>query len=89
VNQLAGLLGLYDRPWQAYALCAQVGPGPFYPEKGENATDAKRICAACPVQPDCLDWALATREPHGIWGGTSERERRKLTTHHDTAKDSA
>lgn len=49
----------------------------FYPGPGENADEAKRICAACPVRRPCLEWALANAE-FGIWGGTSERERRRI-----------
>jgi WhiB family redox-sensing transcriptional regulator len=60
------------------ALCAQTDPEAFFPDKGESTRPAKKVCAACPVRPPCLDWALATREPHGVWGGLSERERRGL-----------
>jgi WhiB family redox-sensing transcriptional regulator len=50
----------------------------FFPERGESTADAKGVCAICPVQASCLDHAMATRERFGIWGGTSERERRRL-----------
>ncbi len=62
--------------WQDDALCAQIGTEMFFPEKGESAFDAKKICAACPVRRQCLEYALAMDEnPAGVWGGTSRRER--------------
>ena len=64
--------------WTTDALCAQVDPALFYPEAGEPNRDAKRICAGCEVRPECLAYALAHRERHGVWGGTTERERRWL-----------
>lgn len=63
--------------WAA-AACAGLDPDLFHPGRGENATPAKTVCRACPVQADCLAWALANHEHHGIWGGRSERERRRL-----------
>ena len=64
--------------WQADALCAQTDPEAFFPEKGGSTRDAKRICASCTVREDCLEFALEHDERFGIWGGLSERERRKL-----------
>ncbi len=64
--------------WQADALCAQVDPEAFFPEKGGSTRDAKRICAACDVRAECLEYALQNDERFGIWGGLSERERRRL-----------
>lgn len=64
--------------WQADALCAQVDPEAFFPEKGGSTRDAKRICGSCDVRAECLEWALENDERFGIWGGMSERERRKL-----------
>jgi len=64
--------------WQADALCAQTDPEAFFPEKGGSTRDAKRICAACEVRAECLEYALANDERFGIWGGLSERERRRL-----------
>ncbi|MFD4740570.1 WhiB family transcriptional regulator [Streptomyces virginiae] len=60
-------------------LCAQTDPAEFFPDKGGSTAVAKRICFTCPVRRDCLDYALTNGEQHGIWGGTSERERRRLT----------
>ncbi|GAB3192622.1 WhiB family transcriptional regulator [Nesterenkonia suensis] len=64
--------------WQVDALCAQTDPEAFFPEKGGSTRDAKKVCAACNVKQECLDYALANDERFGIWGGLSERERRKL-----------
>jgi WhiB family redox-sensing transcriptional regulator len=64
--------------WQADALCAQTDPEAFFPEKGGSTRDAKRVCSECPVSEACLDYALAKDERFGIWGGLSERERRRL-----------
>jgi len=64
--------------WQAEALCAQTDPEAFFPEKGGSTREAKRICEGCEVRSECLDYALANDERFGIWGGLSERERRKL-----------
>jgi len=64
--------------WQADALCAQTDPEAFFPEKGGSTRDAKRICDGCEVRSECLEYALANDERFGIWGGLSERERRKL-----------
>ena len=67
-----------DLSWQERALCAQTDPEAFFPEKGGSTRDAKRICSGCDVRQQCLDYALANDERFGIWGGLSERERRKL-----------
>lgn len=64
--------------WQADALCAQTDPEAFFPEKGGSTREAKRICDGCEVRSECLDYALANDERFGIWGGLSERERRRL-----------
>ncbi len=64
--------------WTTDALCAQVDPALFYPEAGEPNRDAKRICAGCEVRAECLAYALAHRERFGVWGGTTERERRRM-----------
>ncbi|GIG57245.1 MULTISPECIES: WhiB family transcriptional regulator [Longispora] len=74
---VADLLG--DAPeWQEHALCAQTDPEAFFPEKGGSTREAKRICGRCEVKSDCLEYALSKDERFGIWGGLSERERRKL-----------
>jgi WhiB family transcriptional regulator, redox-sensing transcriptional regulator len=67
-----------DTSWHDEGLCGQVGADFFYPEKGESAAPAKRVCAACPVRLRCLEHALNTDELYGIWGGTTEEERRRI-----------
>ncbi len=64
--------------WQERALCAQTDPESFFPEKGGSTREAKRTCMACEVRVQCLDYALANDERFGIWGGLSERERRRV-----------
>jgi WhiB family redox-sensing transcriptional regulator len=66
--------------WQRRAACRRPGVDPdgFYPDKGGTTRPAKRICAGCPVKAECLAYALANDERFGIWGGLSERERRRL-----------
>lgn len=64
--------------WQERALCAQTDPEAFFPEKGGSTREAKKVCTGCEVRAECLEYALANDERFGIWGGLSERERRKL-----------
>ena len=64
--------------WAASALCAQTDPELFFPEKGGSTREAKALCRRCPVRDDCLDYALAHDARFGIWGGTSERDRRRM-----------
>ena len=64
--------------WQERALCAQTDPAAFFPEKGGATREAKKVCVSCEVRAECLEYALENDERFGIWGGLSERERRKL-----------
>jgi WhiB family transcriptional regulator, redox-sensing transcriptional regulator len=64
--------------WQERALCAQTDPEAFFPEKGGSTREAKKVCLSCEVRTECLEYALEHDERFGIWGGMSERERRKL-----------
>ncbi len=64
--------------WQDRALCAQTDPEAFFPEKGGSTREAKRVCRSCEVRTECLEYALQHDERFGIWGGLSERERRRL-----------
>jgi WhiB family redox-sensing transcriptional regulator len=70
--------GLDQQDWQERALCAETDPEAFFPEKGGSTREAKRICAGCEVRAECLEYALTFDERFGIWGGLSERERRRL-----------
>jgi WhiB family redox-sensing transcriptional regulator len=64
--------------WQDRALCAQTDPEAFFPEKGGSTREAKKVCRSCEVRDECLEYALDHDERFGIWGGLSERERRRL-----------
>lgn len=64
--------------WMGDALCAQTDPEAFFPEKGGSTRSAKRICGLCTVREECLEYAIANEERFGIWGGLSERERRRI-----------
>jgi WhiB family redox-sensing transcriptional regulator len=66
--------------WRDDARCAQIGTDLFYPEKAEAtiAQTARRICGMCPVRDACLDEAMTTHEPHGVWGGLTAHERAQL-----------
>lgn len=78
---LGTFLGAEDEgelAWQTEALCAQTDPEAFFPEKGGSTRDAKKVCSSCTVRADCLEYALKNDERFGIWGGMSERERRRL-----------
>ncbi len=67
-----------EEQWQERALCAQTDPEAFFPEKGGSTREAKKVCLTCEVRDDCREAALFNDERFGIWGGLSERERRKL-----------
>jgi WhiB family transcriptional regulator, redox-sensing transcriptional regulator len=67
-----------DANWMAKGLCATVPPSTFFPSDGAGVEVARRICAGCPVKEPCLEYALAQRIDHGVWGGASERERRRI-----------
>lgn len=69
---------MQDLSWQADANCVGVDPDIFFPERGASTKEAKSICTACKVRENCLEYALDNGEKFGIWGGTSERERRRL-----------
>ncbi len=85
VDPTGTTVGVFGEPedaqeadWQERALCAQTDPEAFFPEKGGSTREAKRICSGCEVRAECLEYALAHDERFGIWGGLSERERRRL-----------
>ena len=69
---------LDDRPWAAYASCRTADPDLFFPSDGVDAEPALRICRGCAVRQDCLAWAIDYRIRYGVWGGTTERDRRRL-----------
>lgn len=67
-----------DTPWMYDGRCRDHAPEVFFPSDGVGVTTAQQICAGCPVREPCLEYALANRIDHGVWGGTSERERRRI-----------
>lgn len=64
--------------WRQSALCGQTDPEEFFPVKGGDVSLACRICQACGVRLECLEFALTHNETTGVWGGLTDRERRKL-----------
>lgn len=64
--------------WRNRSACRGVDPDIFFPVSDEEAVQAKAICSECPVREACLEYALATRERDGVWGGATERERRRM-----------
>lgn len=72
--------------WQQHGRCRTHDTDVFFPpahleqrpEREAREGRAKAICAGCPVRVECLQWALATREPYGVWGGRSESERKQM-----------
>ncbi len=67
-----------ERSWQRQANCMGVDPDLFFPERGASTREAKEVCRGCVVREECLEYALANGEKFGIWGGLSERERRRI-----------
>jgi WhiB family redox-sensing transcriptional regulator len=67
-----------ETEWMAYGNCAHRPPSLFFPSDGVGVEVARRICADCPVKEPCLEYALVNRIVHGVWGGCSERERRRI-----------
>lgn len=67
-----------NQSWRQHGACRGVDPDIFYPVSDEEAEPAKAICATCSVREPCLEYALANRERDGVWGGATERERRRM-----------
>ena len=67
-----------DTEWMAQGKCKDIPPGRFFPSDGVGVDVARRICADCPAKSPCLEYALFHRIDHGVWGGASERERRRI-----------
>ena len=78
-----------DRSWQEYANCLGVDPDLFFPERGASTREAKEVCRGCVVREDCLEYALHNSEKFGIWGGMSERERRRIRRQRALARQAA
>ncbi len=64
--------------WRQDAACRDLDPNIFFPANDEAAGAAKAVCATCPVREDCLEYAVATRQDDGVWGGLDETERKRV-----------
>lgn len=83
-----------DEDWRSQSACLTADPELFFPLSSvgpslEQLSEAKMICGKCPVREECLEFALSTHQVHGVWGGTSEDERRKLVTAHSRGRKPA
>lgn len=67
-----------ERPWVVFGACREADPDLFFPTTREETEQALAVCASCPVRPECLEYALEAGERFGIWGGLTEKRRRKL-----------
>ena len=77
-RELIDALTIGPLSWKDYANCLGGNEDLFFPDRGASTRVAKQICAACQVRVDCLEYAVTRGEKFGIWGGLSERERRKI-----------
>ena len=80
INSFINRVGVesQDRAWRNKANCLGVDPDLFFPERGVSTREAKAVCQGCVVRKECLEYALVNGEKFGIWGGMSERERRRI-----------
>lgn len=74
------------RNWMEDALCAQTDPDIFYPEKGGSTAPATSICKNCSVRAQCLEYAVSNDIRHGIWGGTSDNDRKRMARERKAAR---
>jgi WhiB family transcriptional regulator, redox-sensing transcriptional regulator len=70
---------LNERPWGVFAACKEATNVSFFPQTKDEERAALAICSICPVQDECLDHAIESKERYGIWGGLNEKDRRKMT----------
>lgn len=80
-----------EADWRSRGACLSVDPELFFPLSSVGPAagqldQAKSVCARCPVRAECLDFALATRQVHGVWGGTGEDERRRILARVDRVR---
>jgi len=67
-----------EQPWSALAACRGFDSAIFFPGQDGNADPALEVCDSCSVKDDCLEYAMETRQRYGVWGGTTERQRRRI-----------
>ena len=72
------MVPLTNQTWRQLSACRGVDPDIFYPANDEEAEVAKAVCHVCPVRQPCLEYALSSRERDGVWGGATEKERRRM-----------
>ena len=82
-GKVDGSMGIIAKPdldtgWKDLSNCLGVDPDLFFPERGASTREAKEVCRGCEVRIACLEYALQNGEKFGIWGGMSERERRRI-----------
>ncbi len=81
-----GTTGQADLSWMEDALCAQTDPDIFYPEKGGSTAPATSVCNGCSVRSECLEYAVTNDIRHGIWGGTSDNDRKRMSRERKVAQ---
>jgi len=91
VDAVAITLDDEERPWAVRAECSSedVDPGLFFPTANDDTSEALAICKRCEVCKECLDFAIEANEPYGIWGGVTERQRRRMKERERQAKRQA
>lgn len=79
-NGSTRLLSRANMSWMEYGICQNRDEDAkiFFPEPGNNAAQAKKMCGRCPVRTKCLEWSITTRQMYGIWGGVAEKKRRRM-----------
>lgn len=78
MSTLSEVAGEPDKSWQNLANCLGVDPDLFFAERGASTREAKEVCRGCVVRDECLEYALVNREDFGIWGGMSEKQRKRI-----------
>ena len=71
-------MGEFDVDWMRKGRCRDISPSVFFPSDGVGVDVARAICADCPAKAPCLEYAIENKIDHGVWGGASERERRRI-----------
>lgn len=71
-------MSVQELKWWDLGACRGLDASVFYPDDDDDAEDAKSVCATCAVQSTCLEYALSVREKAGVWGGATERDRRRM-----------
>ena len=78
MNTILDTIAGNDRGWTERAACANLQTKRFFPSESESSAEAVAVCRQCPVQSDCLQYALTRGIKDGVWGGTTERERMRM-----------